>query len=284
MNKEEGENIFWPSLADMAVATCIILAIFWISQVFLLQKEKEMVLASEETIKELKEEISRLENLVGRESELADRIQRLENDLAQQKDANQRLEIDLEKSERERLSAEGALAELRSKVPHDEPPNIVLTQDESFVFPSLQATVPADFERRFKSEKRQAVIDALNSPSNVEVIEIIGHTDNVQVGGSSNVDINLEDVFAGNKPINSLEFGSNCELGLARAIAVKAMLNEILQSLDIKDGLTVDGMNRVRQMTYRTYSAAQLFPVDSSKAGREADRRIEIRFTRLRSD
>ena len=140
-----------------------------------------------------------------------------------------------------------------------------------------------DFERLFKEEKRKEVIDALNSDSNVEVIEIIGHTDNMQVGGSSNVDINLEAVYAGNKSIECLQFGSNCELGLARAIAVKTMLREFLKSLDIgNEGLTEKGKNRISKLTYRTYSAAQLFPTDPMNPGRDEDRRIEIRFTRLR--
>ena len=45
---------------------------------------------------------------------------------------------------------------------------------------------------------------SLDTDSNIEVIEIIGHTDNVKVGGRSNVDINLVAVFAGSKPVRSL--------------------------------------------------------------------------------
>ncbi|MEJ6634333.1 MAG: hypothetical protein QNL77_01345 [Akkermansiaceae bacterium] len=188
---------------------------------------------------------------------------------------------------------EKLLTELREKVPHDEPPNIVLAQDDvekRFLFPSLQATVPEDFERLFKLENQQDVIDALNSESNIEVIEvievieIIGHTDNIQVGGSSNIDINLEAVFAGTKPVRTLRFGSNCELGLARAIAIKSMLERFLATLanDEDCGLTEDGRARIRRLTYRTYSAAQLFPADPANPGSDEDRRIEIRFTRLR--
>ncbi|MDB4318665.1 hypothetical protein N9932_01090 [bacterium] len=214
----------------------------------------------------------------------------LERQLAQEVANNHNLSLALAESERKRLAVEKLLTELREKVPHDEPPNIVLAQDDvekRFLFPSLQATVPEDFERLFKLENQQDVIDALNSESNIEVIEVIeviGHTDNIQVGGSSNIDINLEAVFAGTKPVRTLRFGSNCELGLARAIAIKSMLERFLATLanDEDCGLTEDGRARIRRLTYRTYSAAQLFPADPANPGSDEDRRIEIRFTRLR--
>jgi len=279
-NRGEEESFnYWPAFADMAAATCMMLVIFWIAGVLELGGSKEEVA-------KLNAEIARLKDLVGKESELEARIRALEQELTTQYDENSRLLKALDESERKRKEAENALAELRDKVPHDEPPNIVLAQDDvqkRFLFPSLQAKVPPEFEKLFKEEKRNEVIAALNSDSNVEVIEIIGHTDNKQVGGSSNVDTNLEAVYAGTKPIGSLAFGSNCELGLARAIAVKSMLHGFLSSLEVGDeGLTKKGRDRINKLTYRTYSAAQLFPTDPMNPGRDEDRRIEIRFTRLR--
>ena len=279
-NEQEGVN-FWPGFADMAAATCMMLVIFWIAGVLELGGSKDQ-------INKLREEIARLRNLVGKESELQERIHELEVALDQQKKDNNRILKDIAESERKRIAAEKELAALRDIIPSDEPPNIILAQkqDESFVFPSLQATVPTDFEARFKVEMRQAVIDALNSSSNVEMIEIIGHTDNFQVGGKSNVDTNLEAVYDGTKPVDSLKFGSNCELGLARAIAVKSMLENFLKSLvmDPNCGLTDNGRKRIHKLAYRTYSAAQLFPIDPSRRGQDEDRRIEIRFTRLRKE
>lgn len=277
-SQEEGFN-YWPAFADMAAATCMMLVIFWIAGVLELG-------GSREKVAKLNAEIERLRKLVGKESILDARIRDLEKELADQKSAYLRLKEDLAESERKRKAAEEALA----KSPTNEPPNMVLKQDESFVFPSLQATVPQDFKERFKKEKRDAVIKALNSPSNIEVIEIIGHTDNRQVGGKSNVDTNLEAVYAGNKDVRDLAFGSNCELGLGRAIAVKSMLEEFLRELSAgshpthegEEKLTPAGKDRIRNLTFRTYSAAQLFPTDPARPGRDEDRRIEIRFTRLR--
>lgn len=151
--------------------------------------------------------------------------------------------------------------------------------EKRFLFPSLQATVPEDFERIFKLENQQDVIDALNSESNIEIIEIIGHTNNIQVGGSSNVDINLEAIFAGTKPVRTLRFGSNCELGLARAIAIKSMLECFLATLanDEDCGLTEDGHARIRRLTYRTYSAAQWIQGATKIAESKCDSRDSAR-------
>lgn len=273
-SEEEGYN-YWPAFADMAAATCMMLVIFWIAGVLELGGSKDEVAR-------LNAEIDRLKSFVGKESELDAKIRLLEKELAVQKSAHQILEAELFESEKNLKKAEEALEKERAKTPTDEPPNIVLKQDESFVFPSLQATVPQEFKDRFKKEKKDAVIAALNSPSNIEVIEIIGHTDNLQVGGKSNVDTNLETVYAGTKDVSILAFGSNCELGLGRAIAVKSMLEVFLDELSTKDGLTNEGNERIRNLTYRTYSAAQLFPTDPARPGRAEDRRIEIRFTRLR--
>lgn len=277
-NEDEIFN-YWPAFADMAAATCMMLVIFWIAGVLELGGSKDEVA-------KLKAEIEKLKSLVGKEAALDARNKELEQRLAAQIEEISRITADLQASELKRFKIEKELASLREKVPHDEPPNIVLTQDDKnkkFIFPSLQAFLPKDFENQFRLEKRKEVIAALNAESNVEVIEIIGHTDNLEVGGRSNVDTNLESVYSGSKPIDILEFGSNCELGLARAIAVKTMLDNFLESLEVgEEGLTERGKERIKNLSYRTYSAAQLFPTDPLKPGREEDRRIEIRFTRLR--
>lgn len=267
---------FWPAFADMAAATCMMLTIIWLAGAWQLNSTKEEVLR-------LQAEISRLKKLVGKESELVEIIKSLEQELTAQKNETNRLQLALVLSDQKGLELEAKLKKLLDERPNIEPPNIVLKQEESFVFDSLQAVVPKDFEKLFKETKREEVIEALNSTSNIEVIEIIGHTDNKKVEGTSNVDATLEAVYAGNKQVSSLEFGSNCELGLARAIAVKKMLQEFLETLRVGEGgLTEEGKKRLEKLEYRTYSAAQLFPTDPLNPGRSEDRRIEIRFTRLR--
>ena len=123
-NRGEEESFnYWPAFADMAAATCMMLVIFWIAGVLELGGSKEEVA-------KLNAEIARLKDLVGKESELEARIRALEQELTTQYDENSRLLKALDESERKRKEAENALAELRDKVPHDEPPNIVLAQDD----------------------------------------------------------------------------------------------------------------------------------------------------------
>lgn len=56
----------------------------------------------------------------------------------------------------------------------------------------------------------------------VDTLEIIGHTDGVPLARNGNLDVNLPDVLAGNgSKISSLTAGSNNDLGLLRALAVK---------------------------------------------------------------
>ena len=301
-NGGSDEINFWPAFADMAAATCMMLAIFWLAGTWELS-------GSEDEVAKLRREVARLKELAGKDVKLVEENLRRQSIIDGQKIAikelNNRAEIaDLarikaekarDKADLARIKAEKALAQLRHTIPSDEPPNIVLTDGESFIFPSLQAALPPGFKQRFENKMRQSVINAINSKSNVEVIEIIGHTDKDSVRGRSNFDKNdnIESVFNRKKLVSGLEFGSNCELGLARAIAVKSMLEDFLKTIasDPESGLTPDGRGRISRLTFRTYSAAQLFPVNrlmqiapKDGSGIDEDRRIEIRFTRLRDE
>ena len=65
----------------------------------------------------------------------------------------------------------------------------------------------------------------------VNVIEIIGHTDEVPVQSKiikSNLDKHIKSVLYGNKPIEDLDYVSNVELGLIRALSVKLFLQKII--------------------------------------------------------
>ena len=105
----------------------------------------------------------------------------------------------------------------------------------------------------------------------VNVIEVIGHTDGVMARGNSNLDEKLADAVA-NGDISGLSYGSNADLGLMRALAVVFFLQKQPQLSGIK---------------FRAYSAAQLIPpneVAGDPNHTDFDtrrRRIELRFTYL---
>ncbi len=155
------------------------------------------------------------------------------------------------------------------------PPIIVIQETGTYQFQSGSAALPEPLTRYI----RQQLVSQIESNAaqyQIDVVEIIGHTDGlVNQGGVSNLDQMLETVATGNSSLNQLSPGSNADLGLMRALAVVKILQEIQQ----KEG-------RLKGLQFRPYSAAQLVTPSGTFAeiNRNPDpkrRRIEIRFTRL---
>lgn len=323
---------YWPAVADMATATCVMLVIFWIAGTWSLQKERlrhsetrreldsigEKNSGLEELIRKLRSDLVKLENLVASATTdkdlvtaLRGQVEKLENEVAlkgrhiasleerlgRSKDGerlmadNQKLERDLAALMEDLERTRDALARLANL--HQEPPNIVLSEGANYTFPSGKAVVSPDFAKRFRSNELDKIVEALNSPARVELVEIVGHTDRNPVDrGASNLDSQLGNVFAGSVGVENLRPGSNADLGMARAVAVKELIVECIGEIKESNELTEDGRSRLDKLKYRTYSAAHLFPVDESSVipaiessgVLENNRRIEIRFTRLKKE
>ena len=155
----------------------------------------------------------------------------------------------------------------------DKPPIITLDEASGYTFDSGSASLSPSFERALK----EVIVPKLNnilSEYNVDVIEVIGHTDGqIVTVKKSNLDQELENVVLGRGSIDSLSYGSNVDLGLIRAIAVAKFIK-------------LNASGKLGNVNYRFYSAAQLIPPSGmlQNANRDADatrRRIELRFTRL---
>jgi flagellar motor protein MotB len=105
----------------------------------------------------------------------------------------------------------------------------------------------------------------------VDVVEVIGHTDEVPMSGISNLDQNLIGASVGRFPIGGLRSTDNAGLAMARAVAVVRVLR---------------GDPRLANVTILPLSGAQMIvPVDQMANGtqRGSDqrrRRIEIRLRR----
>jgi outer membrane protein OmpA-like peptidoglycan-associated protein len=155
------------------------------------------------------------------------------------------------------------------------PPIIVIQETGTYQFQSGSAALPESLNRYIR-QQLVAQIESNAAEYQIDVVEIIGHTDGqVNQGGVSNLDQVLETVAKGNSSLNQLSPGSNADLGLMRALAVVKILQEIQQ----KEG-------RLKGLQFRPYSAAQLVTPSGTFAetNRNPDpkrRRIEIRFTRL---
>lgn len=150
------------------------------------------------------------------------------------------------------------------------PPFISLSEADGYVFDSGSAELGPEFRRALATKTADALA-RLVAAYGVDVIEVIGHTDEVPMSGASTLDRTLIPAVRGSGGIAALRSCDNAGLGMARAVSVV----RVLQAAPRLDGVTILPL-----------SAAQMIvPVDAladGTANREtpARRRIEIRLRR----
>jgi flagellar motor protein MotB len=152
---------------------------------------------------------------------------------------------------------------------HTWPPIINLSEAGGYYF----ATGSAELTPNFATELRTVVVDRLLEIADsydVDVIEVIGHTDEQAVSGRvSNLDRALASVTGGTSGAGVLQWADNAGLGLARALSVV-------------ERLSADP--RLRNFRILPLSAAQLIGIDGritrwdSHGDVRERRRIEIRM------
>jgi flagellar motor protein MotB len=112
-----------------------------------------------------------------------------------------------------------------AKKGHNWPPIINLSEAGGYYF----ATGSAELTPNFATELRTVVVDKLLEIAesyDVDVIEVIGHTDEQPVNGrASNLDRALSSVTAGTSDAGVLQWADNAGLGLARALSVVERLS-----------------------------------------------------------
>jgi flagellar motor protein MotB len=150
------------------------------------------------------------------------------------------------------------------------PPFFSLSEAGGYYFDSGKATLRPGFERNLRS----VIIPLLKrniDDYGVDVVEVIGHTDEVPMVGTSNLDRALIPASASRIPIEQLHSTDNAGLAIARAVAVVRILK---------------ADPRLRGVTILPLSGAQMIvPVDhladgSAKGDDQRRRRIEIRLRR----
>ncbi|MEI9431724.1 hypothetical protein [Mesorhizobium sp. Cs1299R1N3] len=151
--------------------------------------------------------------------------------------------------------------------PHDWPPIISLSELDGYNFDIGSAELSDRFRTRLRDLSK--TIAGIATSYGVDVIEVIGHTDEQAMSGqSSNMDKGLQPVLAGKVEIGTLHPADNAGLGLARAISVTSILRE---------------MPELKGFTILPMSGGQLIlPGDHLTNGAQAGdvkarRRIEIR-------
>ena len=183
---------------------------------------------------------------------------------------------------------------------NDKPPIIKIAEDgkdgkEVYRFESGKAKVKDDFQKALRSGgftvlAREIIKRNKARPASVDTLEIIGHTDGVGFSRHGNLDALLPVFLTGGTrdDLATLTPGSNNDLGLLRALAIKKEWLEFVQIVDMA------GKEELRKIEIRCYSAGQTIPEglapddpnlrDASifKKDNPRSRRIEIRLTKLR--
>lgn len=148
------------------------------------------------------------------------------------------------------------------------PPFFNLSEAGGYFFDSGKATLRPEFERNLRGSVIPMLAKSI-SDYDVDVIEVIGHTDEVPMSGSSNLDSKLISASSGKTPISALRPTDNAGLAIARAVAVVH---------------TLRADKRLRNVAILPLSAAQMIvPVDrladgTARGDDQKRRRIEIRL------
>ena len=145
---------------------------------------------------------------------------------------SQRLLEDAELGHRVRQAAKGADPEafLQRAVTAAErgregewPPFFSLSEAGGYYFDSGKATLRPQFEESVRTTVIPALVEAIRD-YDVDVIEVIGHTDEVPMQGSTNLDDSLIAASTSRIPIGELRSNDNAGLAMARAVAVVHLL------------------------------------------------------------
>ncbi|WP_300578163.1 OmpA family protein [Phenylobacterium sp.] len=153
------------------------------------------------------------------------------------------------------------------------PPFFSLSEAGGYYFDSGKATLRPQFEQSLRSTVIPRLV-AVIKDYDVDVIEVIGHTDEVPMVGQSNLDSSLISASAGRVAISDLRSTDNAGLAMARAVAVVRILR---------------GDARLSDVTILPLSGGQMIvPVDRMAVGNasrddQSRRRIEIRLRKSTS-
>lgn len=150
------------------------------------------------------------------------------------------------------------------------PPFFSLSEAGGYYFDSGKATLRPEFEKNLRIIVIPLLVKNIQD-YDIDVVEVIGHTDEVPMVGQSNLDATLINASNGQFSIGDLRSTDNAGLAIARAVAVV----RILRSDPRLAGVTILPLS----------GAQMIVPVDQVADGAAASsdqsrRRIEIRLRR----
>lgn len=179
---------------------------------------------------------------------------------------------------------EKTVAEAAEAMNLDKPPIIEVKSREDRFFALGSATLTPEFEAdlaatqgAFEQIAAEILMRNRTRLRRVDTLEIIGHTDGIALRRRGNLDTELPSLLSGeHEDMGRLQPGSNNDLGLLRALAIKQAWGRF--------AARHPGRAELASIEVRTYSAGQTLPVAAGrfKLEDERARRIELRLTQLK--
>jgi len=123
----------------------------------------------------------------------------------------------------ERAKKSGETPSQESRKGHTWPPIISLRETEGYSFQRGHASLEPAFEKKLREEVIGNIVKYIQEYK-VDVIEVVGHTDETHMSGRSNLDAMLLRFLHGDRSGTSLSAGDNAGLGMARAASVARFL------------------------------------------------------------
>ena len=310
-NKQEPN--YWAAYADCMLALFMIALLLWLlstgKTIFSSGDDKGTIIDDlrqgiaelEQEIKRKDEEIADLRKTIEalpdgeRLADIVDENEKLkkENNTLQTQLEKAVAEMEVLKKRNEKLNAENLkleqeIADLKEWIDdlgqalNDKPPIIELDEGNPiFRFTPGSASLNDRFRQELNEETFPNLLKTLKKFPKVDTIEIIGHTDGVSISRRGTMDTYLPDILHKGFSLDRLSPGSNADLGLMRALAIRDEWNKWVP----------DRLPSGQKPALRCYSAAQTIPANGKegiellkkKGNDPASRRIEIRVTDLKN-
>jgi len=153
---------------------------------------------------------------------------------------------------------------------HQWPPIIRMSEADGFFFKSGSAELSPTFHDALVDETPFEILKYIHK-YDVDVIEVVGHTDERPIGGhqSSNLDRDLLSVLNNTAGVGSLTPADNAGLGLARAVAVVSVLRQ---------SPLLAGYKLIPLSGAQLVNTDETLAITGSSANVQERRRIEIRL------
>ncbi len=152
---------------------------------------------------------------------------------------------------------------------HRWPPIISLSEAQGYFFKSGSAELSEQFRDALLHKTPEEILKNIKL-YDVDVIEVVGHTDEQPLGlRSSNLDRGLSSVLAHSAPISTLQPADNAGLGLARAVSVVSVLRQVP---------TLENYKIIPLSGAQLINTDETLALDSKPLDVKQRRRIEIRL------